>query len=280
MYVKLTLEVRGAFSRDERELDPRTAFWNHIRRLARGGDVDSDPEYMESRLYSKLGERLTEHLRKAIREPPLQSALKRFRSRRYSYENGSVAEASIRVHVENISYGSIDFLLNVIGITDETVQQQVLTALLAFGPVAFQQVMGVPVPLEASVERVMDNNSRGGSAAVNWPLWALANGSLLVPFGLALYVCYVAFNALMHEMEGVRSENQSLRTERTELVKAVIDHNAKLSAVVVNQANNLGISAKAMEELQSTLVKGQAKALGILPADKSGSKSVAKEIQK
>lgn len=261
MFVKLRLEPIDAYLEDG---NPRKIFWDNIREFDAGlatraardrepREAVSDDEF-ELRLHLHFGRELGDLLKTRIPQLSSGSSFSRIipgsSSRQFSIE------------VASISYGSIDFFLNIFGVTTEALQQQVLAALLIFGPAAFQQAVGVKVPLSADVETLSDDKKRKGVGS--WQLWAIANGSLLLPFGLAFYILYVAFAA-------VTEEKKSLAAERAKTFDAIVEQNTKLSAAIVAQSSGLATSAKSMEELQSSLVRALAKAMRLqLPENSTG----------
>jgi nitrate reductase alpha subunit len=87
--------------------------------------------------------------------------------------------------------------------------------------------------------------------------WIISNTSLLVQVGLAIFICYYVFTSLAHELESVRSEAAAVRAERTEVVKALVDQNAKISASIVEHAKSSISSSHAMEELFLNLAKAR-----------------------
>jgi len=237
MKIKLKLDVPRYGERPED--NPRDAFWERFNRDSGRG---FEPRLFEAQLHREFAQRLEGLLNSDLEARLVRSSAIRavFLSRR----------PPIRVHLLNITYGSIELWLNIFGITNDAVREQVFTALLAFGPMAFNQTLQTDVPLSAQVEML-----RGETPSKsNGVLWALMNGSLLIPIGLSLYVLYVAFNAL-------EAEKNELKKERSELFNALAKQNADLSSAIVTQSGNLAASAKAMQDLQSSLVQEQAKRL-------------------
>jgi hypothetical protein len=232
MHVKLRLAI-NAKGPDSASEDAKNKFWEDFRRV--GGNTESDYS-----LDQNLRLRFPRLLEVQINRDLHSSQSELFRALPFRFG------PRIRIKVVNVSYGSIEFLLNILGITNETIQRQVLDALIAFAPVAFNETFNSDVSLEPQTQVV--SGSIEGKMRTSGTLWALMNGSLLIPIGLTLYVLYVTFNAL-------EVEKSELKKERSELFAAIAKQNAELSVAIVNQSKNLGESARAMQNLQSYLVQ-------------------------
>src|SRR5262249_41241351 len=87
--------------------------------------------------------------------------------------------------------------------------------------------------------------------------WMISNTSLLVPVGLALLVCYYVFSALTHELTNVRSETAKVQAERTKVINALVDQNAKISNWLIGHANSTDSNSKALNELLLILSKAR-----------------------
>jgi hypothetical protein len=147
----------------------------------------------------------------------------------------------INMRLITVEYSSIKAILDVVGLDNNDIRDFVLTTMEIYSPLAFRQALNTVITVSASVKAV------GNAWTANWPsnesappvaergiealgrAWIISNTSLLVPVGLALLICYFVFSALTHQLQAVRSETAAVQAERTELIKALVAQNAKIS---------------------------------------------------
>jgi hypothetical protein len=162
----------------------------------------------------------------------------------------------ITVKLVDLGYGSITAVLEFLGISGGDARDFLLSVLDIYVPLAFQAALGTDVPIDADVDITGAGGNETGDDKKSADrkgnvLAVVANGLLLLPVALAIGICYYVFDWLRKETEG-------LRTERTEIVKALLDHDTKMSTIVVDHAKNSLDSANATQQLLVTLVTKKA----------------------
>ncbi|UPJ53144.1 hypothetical protein IVB30_18605 [Bradyrhizobium sp. 200] len=178
---------------------------------------------------------------------------------------------SVVVRVRRIGYGSIEFFLEIFGLTGDAGRQFLLAALAQYAPLAFNETMGTNLQFAAEIALSETGGNMpeadAGTAKKTFleklgAQWLVANTSLLVPVGLALYVCYVAYTSLMHELDGLRTESKELRTERDGIVKALVEQNKNISLALIDHAKSSVANTKAIQDLVVELAKSKATGSG------------------
>jgi len=169
----------------------------------------------------------------------------------------------IELQLRTVEYNSIHAIMELIGIENAEMHEFVLTLLGVYAPAAFREALDIDVSMDASVSVIEKPAAAGSSIApvagrskqfLN-QAWFIANTSLVLPFALALAVCYFAFMAMMGEAERLKSQGTALAAQNADLLKAVVDQNVKISALLVEQANKSEATAKALQELLVGIVK-------------------------
>jgi hypothetical protein len=115
------------------------------------------------------------------------------------------------------------------------------------GPSASVDIIGSDLK---ATETQSNSRPRGREALER--AWIISNTSLILPFGLALVVCYYAYSAIIHELEASRAQALSMQAERTEFVKTLQAQNAKLSDLLTTHAGN---ADKALTEILVTVME-------------------------
>ena len=267
MLVSLRLSLTDAIE----STNTSASFWDEYVRLSEtsGPGVDRSASAATERIRTRFAERLEMYVNRSL-EREIEGLPERLSIARYvATVKRTVAAVyqfrrPIGIKLLHIRYGSIELVLSMLGIDNEALKELVLEALTIYAPIAFNDVAGGNAELEASF-----TNPPATQATTKQPTKTLAllQASLLVPVVLALAVCYVAFEALKEEMKGLRSESQSLRLERIEIVKAITEQNVKISGSIVEAAKSAVVQAKELEQLQINLIKLRAISLGLLPPD-------------
>ncbi len=169
----------------------------------------------------------------------------------------------IELQLRTVEYNSIHAIMELIGVDNAELHEFVLTLLAIYAPVAFREALDIDVSMNASVsviEKPVTTGSTTAAAAGRSKqflnqAWFIANTSLVLPVALALGVCYFAFLAMTQETERLKSQSNVLGTQNADLLKAVVDQNVKLSALLVEQSNKSETTAKALQELLVGMVK-------------------------
>jgi hypothetical protein len=171
----------------------------------------------------------------------------------------------IRIRLLTVEYGSIKSVFDIIGVDNSDLRDFIVLALQIYSPLAFRTALDTAVTVMPSVEILGDDPpiratanvpARRAIESIN-QAWIISNTSLLIPVGLAIFICYYVFTSLAHELESVRSEAAAVRAERTDIVKALVDQNTKISASIVEHAKSSASSSHATEELLLNLVKAR-----------------------
>lgn len=171
----------------------------------------------------------------------------------------------LKIRLAGIRYGSIELILDILGIDKDALKQLVVDALVFYSPDAFNSAIGGDTPLIAHAYATSEVIETGAARATGrLPLMLT---SLLVPLTLALLVCYFAFNAITEEQRGLREERQALRTDQSRNLQTLAEQNAKLSSSLVEGAKSAAVAAKELEQLHLNIIKFRASSLGLLPSD-------------
>ncbi|GEL43243.1 hypothetical protein MEX01_38340 [Methylorubrum extorquens] len=83
----------------------------------------------------------------------------------------------------------------------------------------------------------------------------VANISLILPFGLAVAICYIAFNSMIHEIDAARAQSVAMGSERTEIIKALVAQNSKLAEAQAAKAGSTDVSLKGLNDLLLAVLK-------------------------
>jgi hypothetical protein len=170
----------------------------------------------------------------------------------------------MRFRVIRVTYGSLDIILSVLGIDSDSVRDLVLDAIESYAPEALSATVGLGRAGPAVQASIIE---AGGGAMNNdrTAIRTLMSGSLLIPVIMALLICYVAFDGLVHGMQALKDESGALRAERSDLLKALVDQNVRLSALLMDASKEAAANSKATEALYTQIMKARASALGLLP---------------
>ncbi|MCP3386338.1 hypothetical protein NLM31_38750 [Bradyrhizobium sp. CCGUVB4N] len=142
----------------------------------------------------------------------------------------------IRVRIRGISYGSMDLLLDVLGVSKETSEDAVLSLLEMYLPDAVNDVFGTSVELGASATKVGEDAGIAATRAAR--IQRLITATLLVPLALTFAVCYIVFFEMRKDMESLKAREDKIITESAGMFRALLDHNEKLSKVILERAQN------------------------------------------
>jgi hypothetical protein len=261
--------VRLYFARSRRPTSTRESFWYEYAN--------------QSETSSERSERDTEDFARRAEESIMSGFVRRLRANILSREvyrrtysiwsslglRGSSIFERIKIDLVAIEYNSLDLILNVLGIDNETIRSTVLEAIELYSPLAIYDCVGRTADLSSEVIAPQNEIPKGSPKA----LLAVMGTSLLIPCILALLVCYFTFKALTEELEGVRAERQAAKLEQTEMLKVIADQNTKLSASLVEASKNSAGNAKELEQLQLNIIRLRAITLGLLPPDPATSLS-------
>lgn len=244
MLVRLRLEIDGV----AQPTNSRRSFWFTFRNVAEG-EITSNPTLAENLVRRELPSQLERHFNGY--DDLSEDSARRWWSSKLRFPR----EQKIRFRIRRVSYGSMNFLFEVFGISNADIQHEILDELQVFAPIAFNEIFNTSVELSASVTEVKE--SAGLVPTVANKMWLLINTTLLVPFLIAFGICFVAFNALVQQIESVRLDGQHLRNERIEIVKALVEQNAKISAAILEfSKSNLALT-KATTDLQTQQIKSK-----------------------
>ena len=239
MFVEVRLDME---SRRKRIPDQRSNFWRDFH------DATSEyPRDIEDTEIDQMEQRF-----RALFPDILQNGINREVQRAWRNQDGRTGKPApeIEVRLLSIEYGSLKAILDLTGISNNDLRDFVLSVLTVYSPIAFRVAMDSNVSMHASA-RVVGGDLRFtesvGSRGIDalGRAWVISNTSLLVPVGLALLICYVAFSATMHELEAVRLQNASAQAERAEVLKGLVAQNTKASDLMIAHANGSDLRALA-----------------------------------
>jgi hypothetical protein len=175
----------------------------------------------------------------------------------------------VKIRLASLRHGSLRAILDVIGITDSDLRSFVLMTLEMYSPIAFEEVMGFGVPVVARARVIGDEppisapvSSGAASVLLNNSALLRSLTSFLIPIALVFVICFFVFNALTHELSALKVEAAAVRTERTEILKAVVDQNKSISASLTENSKAAMASTKALEELLVSLITKRAAETG------------------
>jgi hypothetical protein len=167
------------------------------------------------------------------------------------------AVPKIKIRLVAVQYGSIKPVLDMLGIENADLRDFVLMSLSIYAPQAFNQAMDTNLDMRASAVVLGDvPEIRSGTPSptlsrtndVVSRTWMIVNGTLVVPVLLSLAVLYFAF-------KDSSSQADALKTERTEIVKAVVEQNKAISTSIVEQAKQAATNSKAMQDVLIGIIK-------------------------
>ncbi len=228
---------------DEHETNTREKFWSAFFR-SKPSDAKT-PEYWELLLKNKFAPALETRMNAAYSSPGSGiNALRRLQALAYA---GGVTQP-FQIELVEIRYGSVDLLLNILGVDQKTLAEGFLNLLAFYSPLVFNEVLQTDVPMTARIEMnaplpLSPNNTSKP--------WALMQTSLLVPVLLALGVTYFAFEGMRDRLKAIDEERNALRQEHTKLLTAVVDQNGKLASAVLARVAD----AKSRDDFQQSIMK-------------------------
>jgi hypothetical protein len=252
MEIKLTLKLTSS----KYATDSREEFWAEFCRQAdlpiESDDFSADrgeriysPARMETLLWQKFMPRLNDAIS-------------------YRYGNrgdgpgrvmvvggASPPLANIALTLQRVEYNSLDLIMKVFGLEDASLMPLLAAALELYSVDSLESSMpGGNVSLRARTEydkvasessapwgypRPMGRNKEnavspsGGVVDASKKLWAIINGSLILPLILALAITYVAFEGVLQEKDDQLKEEAILSQERTAVLNGISQQNTALS---------------------------------------------------
>jgi len=220
MRVEVRLELRDA----TRPTYSREIFWDEYKKAPGGMSFDGDQG--ETKLREKFA---------SVVEDLINQRHEQLRRQ-------------ITVMLTDMDYGGIEFILDIFGIDNEFMKDQLLYALELYCPLAFNQVLGSNVSLFTLVRHPMaiQIDSQKHAARV----WTSAQTSLLVPVILALGVLYVASTIL-------DKHNDRESQERIEFMKLLATRNDLLTTLVMEEVKNSNGMNKEMRDMLINLLKSR-----------------------
>jgi|tagenome__1003787_1003787.scaffolds.fasta_scaffold20688332_2 hypothetical protein len=257
MYV----EVELSFLANPNSVSGRTAFWTSFEAKRTGGVVSSDLSLSvidnHERQFKQKFPRTLERLVNDEIESALGSRTAS-ESTETTDKVGTTEKAAspkIKMRLVTVQYGCIKPTLDIVGVSNADLRDFILMSLSIYAPQAFNRSMGTNLDMQASTTLLGDmpeirsptpsSTLSDRSSEVVSRAWMIANGSLVVPVLLALAVFYFAFKESSLQAT-------DLKTERTEIVKALAEQNKAISVSTVEQAKQASANAKA---LQDALIK-------------------------
>jgi hypothetical protein len=260
MLVRIRLNFRHPSSTSPASTPPpalslRERFWKEYWQLA--GQPDENADSGEKLIHKNFTTMLKELLQQG---------------RERSFTSKLAGRGKLDINLITIEYGTIELLLNILGVDSGIMQQMLLAALVAYSPIAFNRSTNThpSVAMTAEVDLI---SSPVESAQGMKPL-ALLGSSLLVPVLLALAVLYFAFSALTEAHKQAHQESENAKDRALKLVEAQMVENAKLSSSLAQTANGTMILLK---ELHKQLIgKGQRASLPEPPSVTPGSGTTPK----
>jgi hypothetical protein len=230
-------------------------------------------ESFKSNFPRELEARLREPIESARRERPKRRRLLPWRRAKIP--------PRFEIKLVSLEYGSIRALFEFWGLTNEDVRNVLLAALQFYIPPAFRAALGTEVPIEPTVYAdlaggtapTQQTGSSRAAEIVQPVATFLANLFLIVPVALALGICYYAFDGLLKQFEGLRNETEKFRTEREDIVKALIDQNKNIAATIIDNAKSSMANAQASQRLLVTLVMQKT-------IDQDGKKDDSEKVKK
>lgn len=239
MEIKIVARILGVEDRTTN----RDSFWAEVQR--RSGrppeSTDAFAAEREKAIVQDLPSRLRDQIWSYIQQHELP------KKKRSEAGNPEISRASLigdhdfAFAVKSIRYGSLELLLEFIAGKDFPLSAaDVVQILSMYAPPAVQAVVGLGPILGVNVEQIGatpsgDTGTGGEQAKLLSRAFYLANYSLVVPVGLALWVLYLAYTAMT-------AERTALQQDRQELVKLLLnqtDHLDKDRSQLVKDALDL-----------------------------------------
>jgi hypothetical protein len=243
--------------------DSPESFWSAFQEANPKHISGSGREEYESKLRKRFPTALEKRLNERLHENWNADIKRRFSWRLFLKWLGP---PRVEVSIVKIRYGSIELILSLLGISNDAMRDFILGELGAFAIGAFNEALDSNAALDVTIDPEIQGT--GLDRQTMNRTWLILNTSLVVPVLIAAAICYYWSNGLLHQLDGLREESKELRTERTEIVKALVDQNTKISATIVEHAKSSVASAKAMETLLVTLVKDKINNPGCQPPNK------------
>jgi hypothetical protein len=211
----------------------RELFWNEFQRLAgtESSSALSNPQGNERALYQRLPSNLEDYLN----GPAAYGGL-RLRSSFARRVRSVFGGDRVQVKIKGISYGSLDALLEIVGVSRDTAQDTVLSLLEIYLPVAVNDVFNTTVSMDATVTSVGDATIADAGRAAR--IQRLITSTLLLPLGLALGVCYLVFFEMRKEMDSLKAREDKLITEASSMFGKLLEQNASLSKTILERAQD------------------------------------------
>jgi hypothetical protein len=268
--------VRLAIQNLEKPTDTRISFWRNFFVQAK---IPNYPEGAaiqgERTILSKFPQILQAHLEKELRS---KLPDKDIESSTPAVEASSKSPV-ITVKLRGFRYGSIELILAIFGLSGDSGREFLLSALEACAAISFNEAFGTNVPLTSSLPELLEfevegpalvtgNDKKPSIMQMSDRQWKIANTSMVIPVLIGALILFYLHTGLLHEVDGLRTERGALQTERSEIVKALVDQNTKISATIVEHAKSSVASAKAMQKLLVTLVKDKINNPGCQPPNK------------
>jgi hypothetical protein len=270
--VKLT-PVGAAAVPHSPAVENAATFWGKISSSSQSKTMSMDPLRNEARLRKEFPKKLENYLRERTNVDELRPKLTERETSSIDIDKEVLFSLSkIVIRVRRVEYGSIDLFLEIFGLNGESGRQFLLVALAQYAQPAFNEAMGTAVQFVSDVDvNEMEGDMPDAEAGsrtktvkdgVN-ALWILANTSMLIPLGLASYVCYVCYTTLMTEFHDLREERKvllnnhadiqsAMSTRNKDLIeqnKDLIEQNKALSATLVTHATGSVANTKAIQDL-------------------------------
>jgi len=178
MLVIVRLHLKSA----QEPTDTRQKFWSEYAKLS--GLAAITPEQGEAKIKQTFLQLLSSQINSEIRRSRLR-VRSRLRDKLTSfirYGHLWVTHRRITIELIAIQYGSIEFVMNILGLDSETMTEKALDILALYSPVAFNQSLGGTATLTADVDSPItaDFDSPISQKRAVAPL-AVLGSSLLVP---------------------------------------------------------------------------------------------------
>ena len=270
--VKLT-PVGAAAAPPGPAVENAATFWDKVPSSPQSKTMSIDPLRNEARLREEFPKKLGNYLREKSNVDELRPKLTEREKSSIDIDKEVVFFLSkIVIRVRRVEYGSIDLFLEIFGLSGESGRQFLLVALAQYAQPAFNEAMGTAIQFISDVNvnevegDMPDAESGSKTRAVKdgaSALWVLANTSMLIPLGLASYVCYVCYTTLMTEFHDLREERKVLLKDHADIQSALlqqttamstqnkdlIEQNKNLSATLVTHATASVANTKAIQDL-------------------------------
>ena len=249
--VRLTFASTGptVSSTTESSLSPREQFWSEF--LEKTGRTDAERATESVRLERLLRRRFPAQIQEKLNESLRREAP---RGLWPATRSSLLGPPRVKVSLERITYGSIEFWLGIFGLKGEDAANIVWTALEDYAAPTFNEICGTNLILNSEVEIDESDDEVLAQTQAQNRKWWIANTSMIIPVAIGAYILYWLYNGLLHEFEGFRSQDQELRKERADIVKVLVEQNTKLSATLIDHAKSSIANAKVLEKQLVKLV--------------------------